>query len=115
MGSLTRRNIQRHLRSAEKGGTAMPTFIIERDIEGACNLTKADLQAISATSNDVVAKLGVPYTWITSYVAGDKIYCVHEAPSADIIREHAERGGFPANKITEVSAIIGPATAMSSQ
>jgi hypothetical protein len=89
----------------------MPTFIIERDIPGASNLTKDDLCEISAKSNDVVADLGVPYTWITSYVAGDKIYCVHEAPSADVIREHAERGGFPANKITEVSAVIGPQTA----
>jgi hypothetical protein len=89
----------------------MPTFIIERDIPGASNLTKNDLCEISAKSNEVVAGLGVPYTWITSYVAGDKIYCVHEAPSADVIREHAERGGFPANKITEVSAVIGPQTA----
>ncbi len=89
----------------------MPTFIIERDIPGASKLTKGDLCAISAKSNKVVEELGVPYTWITSYVAGDKIYCVHEAPSADVIREHAERGGFPANKITEVSAQIGPETA----
>lgn len=89
----------------------MPTFIIERDVPGASNLTKGDLCDISAKSNEVVAGLGVPYTWITSYVAGDKIYCVHEAPSADVIREHAERGGFPANKITEVSAVIGPQTA----
>jgi hypothetical protein len=89
----------------------MPTFIIERDIPGASNLTKDDLCSISAKSNEVVAGLDVPYTWITSYVAGDKIYCVHEAPSADVIREHAERGGFPANRITEVSAVIGPQTA----
>jgi len=53
----------------------------------------------------------VPYKWITSYVAGDKIYCVHEAESADVIRRHAREGGFPADKVTEVAAIIGPATA----
>jgi len=89
----------------------MPTFIIEREVPGADKLSHDDLCALSAKSNAVVADLGVPYTWITSYVAGDKIYCVHEAPSADVIREHAERGGFPANKITEVAAVIGPTTA----
>lgn len=89
----------------------MPTFIIERDVPGADKLSQDDLCALSAKSNAVVADLGVPYTWITSYVAGDKIYCVHEAPSADVIREHAKRGGFPANKVTEVAAVIGPKTA----
>lgn len=89
----------------------MPTFIIERDIPGASRLTASELSAISAKSNEVVDGLGVPYTWLTSYVAGDKIYCVHEAPSADVIREHAKRGGFPANRITEVSSVIGPRTA----
>jgi hypothetical protein len=58
-----------------------------------------------------VAGLGVPYTWVTSYVAGDKIYCIHEAENADVIRRHAREGGFPADVVTEVSAIIGPATA----
>jgi hypothetical protein len=91
----------------------MPTFIIERDIPGAHKLTADNLCEISAKSNDVVSGLDVPYKWITSYVAGDKIYCVHEAPSADDIRRHAELGDFPANKITEVSAIIGPETAAS--
>ncbi|CAN7301676.1 MULTISPECIES: DUF4242 domain-containing protein [Ensifer] len=89
----------------------MPTYIIERDVPGADKLNQDDLCALSAKSNAVVADLGVPYTWITSYVAGDKIYCVHEASSADVIREHSERAGFPANKITEVAAVIGPATA----
>lgn len=89
----------------------MPAFIIEREVPGADKLGQDDLCALSAKSNAVVADLGVPYTWITSYVAGDKIYCVHEAPTADVIREHAERSGFPANKITEVAAVIGPTTA----
>jgi hypothetical protein len=89
----------------------MPTFIIERDIPGANKLTSDNLCQISAKSNNVVAGLDVPYTWITSYVAGDKIYCVHEAPSADDIMRHAVLGGFPANKVTEISAIIGPETA----
>lgn len=89
----------------------MPTYIVERDIPGANKLTAAELRDISAKSNEVVANLGRPYTWITSYVAGDKIYCVHEAESADAICLHAERGGFPANRVTEVVAVIGRQTA----
>jgi hypothetical protein len=89
----------------------MPTFIIEREIPGADKLSPAELRDISAKSNEVVAGLGVPYTWVTSYVAGDKIYCVHEADSADIIERHAREGGFPANKVTRIAAFIGPETA----
>jgi len=89
----------------------MPTYIIERNIPGAATLSTKELQDISATSNAVVAGLGVPYKWITSYVAGDKIYCVHEAQSAEVIRRHARNGGFPADAITEVAAVIGPGTA----
>ena len=89
----------------------MPTYVIEREIPGADKLSASELKDISAKSNEVVAGLGVPYEWITSYVAGDKIYCVHEAESADVVRRHAEEGGFPANKVTEVAAVIGPATA----
>jgi hypothetical protein len=90
----------------------MPTYIIEREIPGADKLTADELCDISAKSNAVVAGLGEPYTWVTSYVAGDKIYCVHEASSAAVIERHAREGGFPANRITEVTAIIGPATAV---
>lgn len=89
----------------------MPTYIIERNIPGADKLSAQELRDIAAKSNEVVAGLGVPYTWITSYVAGDKLYCVHEADSADTVRRHAREGGFPANKITRVSAEIGPRTA----
>ena len=89
----------------------MPTFIIEREIPGADKLSPQALKEISAKSNEVVDGLGVPYTWVTSYVAGDKIYCVHEAPNAEVIVRHAREGGFPADKVTEVAAIIGPSTA----
>ena len=89
----------------------MRTFIIERDIPGADKLTAMELRDISEKSNEVVANLGRPYKWITSYVAGDKIYCVHQADSSDVICLHAERGGFPANKVAEVVATIGPETA----
>jgi hypothetical protein len=89
----------------------MPQFIIERNIDGASTLTPSELADIATTSNEVVAGLGVPYRWITSYVAGDKIYCVHEADTADAVREHARCGGFPADVVTEVAAVIGPETA----
>jgi hypothetical protein len=89
----------------------MPTFIIERNVPGADKLSADELRDIAAKSNSVVAGLGVPYTWLTSYVAGDKLYCVHEAESADVVKRHAREGGFPANKVTEVAAEIGPQTA----
>ncbi|SMF41896.1 Protein of unknown function [Tistlia consotensis] len=89
----------------------MPTFVIERNIPGADRLSEEELREISAKSNEVVAGLGEPYRWVTSYVAGDKIYCVHEAASVDAIRRHAREGGFPADLVTEVSAVIGPQTA----
>ncbi|MFV2001879.1 MAG: DUF4242 domain-containing protein [Paracoccaceae bacterium] len=89
----------------------MPRFIIERNIPGADTLSAQELHDISAKSNAVVAGLGEPYKWITSYVAGDKIYCVHEADNADVIRRHAKEGGFPADKITEIAAEIDATTA----
>jgi hypothetical protein len=88
----------------------MTTFIIEREIPGADKLTAVELKDISVKSNAVVADLGVPYKWVTSYVAGDKIYCVHEAENAETILRHANVAGFPANLITPVSAVIGPLT-----
>jgi hypothetical protein len=89
----------------------MPRFLIEREIEGASNLSPDDLATIAQTSNDAVASLGVPYTWVNSYVAGDKIYCVHEADDAETILEHARRGGFPANRVSVVANEFGPQTA----
>jgi len=89
----------------------MKRFMIEREIPGASELTEAQLAEISKTSNDAVASLGVPYNWVNSFVAGDKIYCVHEAEDAETILEHARRGGFPANKVSEVANEFGPRTA----
>jgi hypothetical protein len=86
----------------------MTRFIIEREIEGAGNLTPAELATIAQTSNEAVASLGVPYTWVNSFVAGDKIYCVHEAEDAETILEHARRGGFPADLVTVVAHEFGP-------
>lgn len=89
----------------------MPTYLIERNIPGASGLSQKQLRDIAATSNQVVADLDVPYTWLRSYVAGDKIYCVHETDDVDTIREHARCGGFPADLVVEVAAEIGPQTA----
>jgi len=88
----------------------MPRFIIERNIPGANTLSAQELKDIAAKSNAVVAGLDEPYTWVTSYVAGDKIYCVHEAESAESIYKHAQEGGFPVDSVIEVSAEIDPST-----
>ncbi len=89
----------------------MKRFMIEREIPGASKLTTAELSDIAKASNEVVAELGVPYTWVNSYVAGDKIYCVHETDQLDTILEHARRGGFPANTVSEVANEFGPHSA----
>ena len=89
----------------------MPRFIVERNIPGASTLSATELSDISAKSCEIIASLGEPYTWITSYVAGDKIYCVHEAASAEVILRHARQGGFPADMVTQIAAVIGPANA----
>ena len=89
----------------------MPIFLIEREIPGASEMTPQQLRDIAATSNRIVDGLGVEYTWLRSYVAGDKIYCVHETDDADTVREHARRGGFPADVVVEVAAEFGPQTA----
>jgi hypothetical protein len=88
----------------------MPTFLIERNLPGASSLDEDELRDIASASNEVVAGLGVPYTWHHSYVAGDKIYCVHETDDPETIREHARRGGFPADLVVEVAATIDPDT-----
>jgi len=89
----------------------MKTYVIEREIPNAGSLTDEQLQAISKKSNDVLKTLGPKIQWVESYVTGNKIYCVYKAENEELIQEHAEKGGFPANKITQVSSIISPATA----
>jgi Protein of unknown function (DUF4242) len=89
----------------------MKTYLIERDIPGAGNLTPEQLKAISKTSCNVLKEMGPQIQWIQSYVTGDKIFCVYKAENEDLIREHAKKGGFPANTITEISSEISPATA----
>jgi hypothetical protein len=89
----------------------MPKYVIEREIQGAGNLTKEQLHAISQKSCGVIQGLGPRIQWVHSYVTGDKIYCVYIAANEGIVREHARQGGFPVNRISEVKAIIDPTTA----
>ena len=89
----------------------MKTYLIEREIPGAGKLTAEQLKAISQTSCGVLKEMGPQIQWIHSYVTGNKIYCIYKAENEDLIREHAKKGGFPANTIVEVSSIISPATA----
>lgn len=89
----------------------MPQYLIEREIPGAGKMTREQLRDASKHSNGVLAQLGPDIQWVQSYVAGDKIYCIYDAPSEALIREHADKSGFPANRITPVSAIICPTTA----
>ena len=91
----------------------MKTYLIEREIPGAGAFTAAQLKSISQTSCTVLTEMGPKIQWIQSYVAGDKIYCIYKAENEDLIREHAKKGGFPANRITEVANIISPETAKS--
>lgn len=88
----------------------MPKFIIEREIPGASKLSPEELRGISQKSCDVLREMGPEIQWMHSYVAGDKIYCVYIAPNEAVVREHAKKGGFPANVVTEVKSIIDPAT-----
>ena len=89
----------------------MPKYIIEREIPGASKLSPEQLKAISQTSCGVLSKMGSQIQWKHSYVAGDKIYCIYIAPNEEIVREHAKQGGFPANSVTKIAAIIDPTTA----
>lgn len=89
----------------------MPKYVIERELPGAGNLSAEELQGISQTSCNVLGDLGPQIQWVESQVTDDKIYCTYIAPNQDMIRDHAERGGFPANKISEVRSTIDPTTA----
>ena len=89
----------------------MPKYVIERDIPGVGGSSADALQGVSQTSCNVLRELGPQIQWVQSYVTGDKIYCVYIAPNEEIIREHAQRGGFPANRISEVKTVIDPTTA----
>jgi len=88
----------------------MPKYVIEREIPGAGKLTAEELHGISKKSCGVLRDLGPQIQWVESFVTDDKIYCVYIAPDEQIVREHARRGGFPANRVSEVKAVIDPTT-----
>ena len=89
----------------------MPKYIIEREIAGAGDIPANELQGISQTSCSVLRELGPQIQWVESFVTPDKIYCVYIAPNEEMIREHAQQGGFPANRISEIKTMIDPTTA----
>jgi len=89
----------------------MPRYLIEREIDGAGRMSSDQLRDAARHSNAVLAEMHDDIKWDHSYVAGDKIYCVYEASNEDLIRRHSEKSGFPADKITPISAVISPATA----
>ena len=89
----------------------MPKFVIEREIPGAGELSADQLKSISQTSCGVLQNMGPQINWVHSYVTGNKIFCIYNAPNEEMIREHARQGGFPANSVHKVKAIIDPVTA----
>jgi hypothetical protein len=86
----------------------MPQYVIEREIRGIGNLSDAEFQKIAKKSVAVLKEMGPEIRWLHSYVTGDKIYCVYLAPDEETIREHARRGGFPANRISAVRRMMDP-------
>lgn len=90
---------------------AMPKYVIERELSGAGKLSAQELQGISQKSCGVLNEMGPQIQWVQSYVTDDKIYCLYIAPNEEMVREHAQKGGFPANRISEVKSVIDPTTA----
>ena len=97
--------------SKTENTTKMKTYVIEREIPDAGKLNAVQLKGISQTSCGVLQEMGPRIQWMHSYVTGNKIYCVYKAENEELIKEHAKKGGFPANSISEVSTVISPATA----
>ena len=89
----------------------MPKFVIERELKGAGKLAKNELQAISQKSCGVLQAMGPKIQWLHSFVTDDKIYCVYIAPDEDTVKQHAQKGGFPADSVARVRTVIDPTTA----
>lgn len=103
--------LKSHTSKRNKIISEMPKYVIEREIPGAGNLSADQLKSISQTSCGVLSKMGTEIQWVNSFVTGDKIYCVYIAPNEEMVREHASQGGFPANAVNKVFAMIDPTTA----
>lgn len=97
--------------TASASAQAQQRFVIEREIPGASKMSAEQLRDAARQSNRVLKDMDTDIQWVQSYVAGDRIYCVYNAASEALIREHAQKSGFPANRITPVSAVIDPTTA----
>ena len=102
---------QKENQTTSKNNDIMKTYVIERIIPGAGDLTAEQLKGISQTSCTVLQEMGPKIEWQHSYVTGDKVYCVYKAENKALIEEHAKKGNFPANSISEVATVISPATA----
>ena len=96
---------------SESMNNDLKTYVIEREIPGAGQLTPEELKNISQASCSVLSEMGPSIEWQHSYVTGDKVYCVYKAENKELVEEHARKGGFPANVISEVATTISPATA----
>jgi len=110
VGGSTSAFAEEPAKSPHKKKVVLHTYVIERTIPGAGNFSKEKLREISQKSNGVLKDMGPDIQWVDSYVTDDKIYCVYRAENEDLIREHAKRGGFPADRISEVKTMISPAT-----
>ena len=97
--------------SNQERRTTMPKYVIERELPGAGKLSKEELKGISQKSCGVLQEMGPQIQWNESFVTDDKVYCVYIAPNEEAVREHAQKGGFPANRISEVKSVIDPTTA----
>jgi hypothetical protein len=93
------------------GEVVMPQYVIEREIPGVGNLSDAEIREVARKSVSVLKEMGPEIKWLHSYVTGDKVYCVYLAPDEETVREHARRGGFPANRISAVRRLMDPDTA----
>jgi hypothetical protein len=110
-GQAVLKPLHLHANMRAHQGATLPKFVIEREIPGAGNLSDAQLREISQKSVNVLKGMGPEIHWLHSYVTGDKVYCVYLAPDEAAVREHARRGGFPANRISAVRRLIDPTTA----
>jgi hypothetical protein len=102
-----------HLFSNQERRTTMPKYVIERVVPGAGKLTAEELKGMSQKSCGVLQEMGPQIQWQESFVTDDKVYCIYIAPNAEAVREHAQRGEFPVNSISEVKSVIDPTTAES--
>jgi hypothetical protein len=109
--AATAQNTKTTTTASSPNTTTMKSFLIEREIPGAGNFTAEELKGLSQKSCGVLTAMGPKIQWVHSYVTGNKIYCIYKAENAELVKEHAQKGGFPANVIVEIGTVISPETA----